>query len=150
MSNIYSNSNSNSNRYSNSNSNSNSYSNSNSNSNSNSYSNSNSNSYSNSNSNSNSNSSSNSNNNNNTNNFWHFVPNFCQKPLPRDNVFCQKTQTPPPKGRGGGGYVKCFYPEAMLFILGIHRDQTRQNNCTSLSLRKTDWNHSSNQLHEIK
>ena len=37
-----------------------------------------------------------------------------------------------------GSYVKCSYPEAMLFALSIHRDQTRQKNCTSLSLRKTE------------
>ena len=31
-----------------------------------------------------------------------------------------------------------FLPRGKLFILGIHRDQTRQKNCTSLSLRKTE------------
>ena len=72
---------------------------------------------------------------------WGFWPKFCQKPLPRNNlfsnfVFCQKTQKFPPQGQGS--YVKCSYLEAMLFILGIHRDQTRQKNCTSPSLRNTE------------
>ena len=63
-----------------------------------------------------------------------FCPKFFQKPLPRDNVFCQKNTKIPTQRQGS--YVKCSYPEAMLFILGIHHDQTRQKNCTSLSLRK--------------
>ena len=29
--------------------------------------------------------------------FLHFVQNFCQKTLPRDNAFCQKTQKSQPK-----------------------------------------------------
>ena len=49
--------------------------------------------------------------------------------------FVKKThKNPHPRA---GELCQMFLPRGKLFILGIHRDQTRQKNCTSLSLRKT-------------
>ena len=60
---------------------------------------------------------------------------FCPKLLskttsPGKRILSKNTKIPT---QGQGSYVKCSYPEAMLFILSIHRDQTRQKNCTLLS-----------------
>ena len=69
-----------------------------------------------------------------------FCPKFLSKTTPPGQCILSKNTKIPTQGQGS--YVKCSYPEAMLFILGIHRDQTRQKNCTSLSykekLRKTE------------
>ena len=54
---------------------------------------------------------------------------------PGQRILSKNTKIPT---QGQGSYVKCSYPEAMLFILGIHHNQTRQKMCTSLSLRKTE------------
>ena len=65
-----------------------------------------------------------------------FCPKFLSKTTPPgQHVLSKNTKI---LTQGQGSYVKCSYPKAMLFILGIHRDQTRQKNCTSLSLRKTE------------
>ena len=61
-----------------------------------------------------------------------FCPKFLSKTTPPGQRILSKNTKIPTQGQGS--YVKCSYPEAMLFILGIHCDQTRQKNCTSLSL----------------
>ena len=57
--------------------------------------------------------------------FW---PKFLSKTTPPGQRILSKNTKIPTQGQGS--YVKCSYPEAKLFILGIHRDQTRQKNCT--------------------
>ena len=59
-----------------------------------------------------------------------FCPKFLSKTTPPGQRILSKNAKIPTQGQGS--YIKCSYPEAMLLILGIHRDQTRQKNCTSL------------------
>ena len=60
---------------------------------------------------------------------------FVKNHSPGTTYFVKKTQNPHPRA---GELCQMFLPRGKLFILGIHRDQTRQKNCTSLSLRKTE------------
>ena len=53
-----------------------------------------------------------------------FCPTFLSKTSPPGQRILSKNTKIPTLGQGS--YVKCSYPEAMLFILGIHCDKTRQ------------------------
>ena len=66
----------------------------------------------------------------------YYCPKFLSKTTPTGQRILLKNKKIPTQGQGS--YVKCSYPEAMIFILGIHQNQTRQKYCTSLSLRKTE------------
>ena len=57
-----------------------------------------------------------------------FCPKFLSKTTPLGQCILSKNTKIPTQGQGS--YVKCSYPEAILFILGIHCDQTRQQHCT--------------------
>ena len=60
---------------------------------------------------------------------------FVKNHSPGTTYFVKKTKNPHPRA---GELCQMFLQRGKLFILGIHRDQTRQKNCTSLSLRKTE------------
>ena len=72
---------------------------------------------------------------------------FVQNHSPGTTYFVKKYTKIPTQGQGS--YVKCSYPRGKLFILGIHRNQTRQKKLY-VSKPMKNRNHSSNQLHEIK
>ena len=65
-----------------------------------------------------------------------FCPNFLSKTTPLgQRILSKKHKNPHPRA---GELCQMFLQRGKLFILGIRRDQTRQKNCTSLSLRKTE------------
>ena len=65
-----------------------------------------------------------------------FCPKFLSKTTPPgQRILSKKHKNPHPRA---GELSQMFLQRGKLFILGIHRDQTRQKNCTSLSLRKTE------------
>ena len=60
---------------------------------------------------------------------------FVKNHPPGTTYFVKKNhKNPHPRA---GELCQMFLPRGKLFILGIHRDQTRQKNCMSLSLQKT-------------
>ena len=67
---------------------------------------------------------------------WGFCPKFLSKTTPPgQRILSKKHKNPHPRA---GELCQMFLPRGKLFILGIHCDQTRQKNCMSLSLRKTE------------
>ena len=61
---------------------------------------------------------------------------FVKNHSPGTTYFVKKKhKNPHPRA---GELCQMFLPRGKLLILSIHRDQTRQKNCTSLSLRKTE------------